>query len=261
MKKLAVIIPIYLNDKFAFLKKSIDSILSQTIKDFHLILALDGPVKEKVVNYFKTLPDNVEIIKYDKNKGLATTLNNSIKYAKEYGFEYIARMDADDIALPNRFEKQVLYLDNNPEVYALGTQAYVIDSNDEIIGIKNAASRLVLRVLKKSSDIIHPSVVFRAEFFDKVGYYIVDVPPAEDYDLWFRAAKSEVRVESLSERLFYFRYDGKIIERRQNAQKHVLKIKKKHLQYFEYHHLIPHYFIRITPKFILKSILYRSIKP
>jgi len=261
MKKLAVIIPVYLKDNPEFFKKAVQSILEQSYKDFHLFIAADGPLRDPIKTYLNTLQYNdMQIIQYETNRGLATTLNESIKYAKDTGFEFIARMDADDIAHKDRLKKQMEFLIHHPEVSALGVNAFVIDSSDKLIGFKDAAPHLTYKVLRRRSDIIHPSVIFRVSFFDVVGYYIKNVPPAEDYDLWFRAIKAGLKVMSIPERLYYFRYDDKLIDRRQNAQKHVITIKKSHLAFHEYHHLLQHYIIRIMPKWIIKKILYRTIK-
>ena len=261
MKKLAVIIPVYRNDNLDFFRKSVQSINDQSYRDFHLIIAADGPLSKQINSYLETLNStNLEIIRFRENRGLATTLNESIKFAKEKGYEYIARMDADDIAHPDRLKKQMEYLLNHPEVSALGVYAYVIDSADKFIGVKNAAEHLTYKVLKRRSDIIHPSVIFKASFFDTVGYYIKNVPPAEDYDLWFRAIKANLIVKSIPDRLYYFRYDEKLIDRRQNAQHHVITIKKSHMAFHDYHHLIQHYLVKILPKWIIKKILYQTIK-
>lgn len=260
MKQLAVIIPVYINDNIVYLKKAVSSIISQTLKEFHIIIAVDGQVNENVNDYLNSLNHDVEIIKYNENRGLADTLNDTIKYAIENDYKYIARMDADDIVHPERFETQIKFLEDNQKVAALGTQAYVIDSNDNTIGIKDSAEILTLKVLKRKSDIIHPSVVFRSSFFEEVGYYINNVPPAEDYDIWFRAVKRGLIIKSLPNRLFYFRYDENLISRRKNAQGNVIRIKKNHLSRSEYYHLIPHYLIRFMPQIVLKYFLYRSIR-
>lgn len=262
MKKLAIIIPIYLNDKLVYIQKAVQSILDQSYQNYSLFIAADGPIKPSVNDYLHEISgEKVEIIRYKENRGLASTLNDSIKYVKNAGYKYIARMDADDISHKDRILKQMAFFEENNDVQVLGTQAYIIDSEDNIIGIKNVQLDINYNVLKKRSDIIHPSAIFTASFFDSVGYYRVDVPPAEDYDLWFRAAKKNTSIKSIAERLYYFRYDENIVERRQEAQKYIIKIKKKYLSYFEYYYLLQHFFVRFMPKSILKYILYKTITP
>ena len=82
--KLAVIIPIYKNDNLIFIQKSIKSILAQTFKDFILYIAVDGPILKEVSDYLHSLKErNIEILNFDRNEGLAATLNKSIKYANK----------------------------------------------------------------------------------------------------------------------------------------------------------------------------------
>lgn len=261
MQKLAIIIPIYINDKLEYFIKAVDSILTQSYKDYTLFIAVDGIVKSTTNNYLNNLQkQGVKIIRYKENRGLAPTLNDSIKYVKNLGYGYIARMDADDISHEDRFLKQMQFFKNNKDVKVLGTQAYIIDPKDKIIGIKNAQFDISYKVLKKRSDIIHPSAIFVSSFFDTVGYYNENVARAEDYDLWFRAAKKSTIIKSIPERLYYFRYDEKIVKRRQEAQKQIIKVKKTNISYYEYLNLIPHYIVRFMPSSILKYILFKTIK-
>jgi len=235
--------------------------MDQTFTDYDLFIAVDGPVNDDVSEYLNNiLTKKIEIFRFEFNEGLAATLNKSIKLVKDRGYDFIGRMDADDISLPERFEKQIMYLQENPEIHALGTQAYIIDSNDQVIGVKNAAPHLTMKVLEKSSDIIHPSVVFRATFFDTVKNYALDLIRVEDYDLWFRAIISNLIVKSIPDRLYHFRYDDQLIKRRQDAQKNVIFVKRKYLPKSKYYRLLPHYIIRFSPKFIIKTILKRSIQ-
>ena len=262
MQKVAVIIPIYVNDNFDYIKQAVESILSQSYKEVKLYLAIDGPLHPDVFAYLSTLdPMRVELLDYKINRGLGAVLNDSIHHCKNLGYKYIARMDADDIAHSERLEKQVKFLENNSDVYVLGTQAYIINAQAKTIGIKNARAEINFSVLKSKCDIIHPSVMFRAEFFDIVGYYAEDIYPVEDYDLWFRAALKKIKMMSLPDRLYYFRYDQRIIDRRKGAQALIIKVKKRYLNFLDYYHLLSHFAILLLPRFILKYVLHKSIQP
>jgi len=261
MIKVATILPICLHDDLKLFKKAVLSILEQTYQDFTLIIVIDGPVKDEFQEYITNINSpNIEILSFPKNRGLATVLNEAIRYCKSHDYDYIVRMDADDISHKERLDKQIKYLNSNPDVSVLGTQTYIIDNDDNIIGKKNASPSIDYNILKKKSDIIHPSVIFRSTFFDTVGYYSENVSRAEDYDLWFRAAKKGIVINSIVDRLYYFRYDDKIIERRKGAQKHIINVKKKYLRVVDYPNLLSHYIIRLLPNFVLKFILYKSIK-
>jgi len=261
MSKLAVIIPVYKNDKLGFLERAVESIQSQDYKDYQLFISVDGPIKQDMAGYLEKIKSpELEIIYYKENRGLAAVLNSAIKECKDKGFEFIVRMDADDISHPERLKKQIDFLENNPEVSALGTQAFIIDKNENVIGKKNAKPKLNYKILRRQSDIIHPSVIFRKSFFDLVGYYNECVARAEDYDLWFRAARKKLDIRSISDRLLYFRFDDNIIERRKMAQKDILKVKLKYLKVYDYIYLLSHVLVIIMPKFLVKFILFRKIK-
>jgi len=257
---LAAIMPIYEKDRLEYIRKAIESILGQTYDKFRLFIFVDGPVSKGVEQYLKSLNDLAEIIFFPNNRGLAATLNDAIKYVQEKGFQYIARMDADDIALPERFEQQIKFLEEHPNIDALGTQAFVIDSNNKIIGHKDVSPRLTMNVLKKRCDIIHPSIIFRSNFFERFGYYLRGIPPAEDYELWFRAVRAGANMVSLKDRLYYFRYDENLISRRRKAQKVIIDIKRNYLSTPQYYHLLPHYFIKFAPNILIKLLLRKSIK-
>jgi glycosyltransferase involved in cell wall biosynthesis len=261
MVKVATILPIYLYDELKLFKKAVLSILEQTYQDFTLIIVIDGPIKHQFTDYINKIKSSkIEILSYSQNRGLAAVLNDAIRYCKSKDYDYIVRMDADDLSHKERLDKQIKYLNSNPDVSVLGTQAYIIDNDDNIIGKKNASPSIDYNILKKKSDIIHPSVIFRSTFFDTVGYYSENVSRAEDYDLWFRAAEKDLVINSIEDRLYYFRYDDKIIERRKGAQKHIINVKKKYMSVIDYPNLLSHYIIRLLPNFILKYILYKSIK-
>lgn len=128
---ISVILPIY-KEKIEWIKLSIDSILNQTYRDFELLLINDNPESQENINLIKEYEksDNRVIgIFHEKNIGLPKTLNQSIKRVKG---RYIARMDADDISMPNRFEEQVKCLENDPEIGVVGAYSAVIDETGRI---------------------------------------------------------------------------------------------------------------------------------
>ena len=262
MCETAVIIPVYKNDDLTIFNKSVNSILSQTYDNYKLFIAVDGPLNSNMYDFLSKIKisNDIEILKYDKNKGLAAVLNNAIRLCKEKKYEYIVRMDADDISLPQRLEKQIEYLKKNTDVDVLGAQAYIIDSNDNVYGKKNASQLINYRVLKRKCDIIHPTVVFRSSFFDVVGYYDENAVLSEDYDLWFRADGKAIKIVSLKDRLLYFRFDINNIKRRKKAQKEIIKVKVKYLKIYDYLYLIPHFLVKISPNFLLKLLINRSIR-
>ena len=123
---------LYKNDRLAFVKQAVESILGQTYKDFDYYIKFDGTIDASVENYLRGLKDErIKISARLENKGLAYSLNELLQIVMPKGYEYIARMDADDISMPDCFEKQLAYLQSHPEVECLGTWAIEINSKGE----------------------------------------------------------------------------------------------------------------------------------
>ena len=133
MAKLAVIQSVYKNDKPEYLKKSIGSILSQTFSSFTYYIGIDGPIAQNLRNVLCSITDSrIVIIENKENKGLAAILNDLLEKCKEGDFDYIARMDSDDIAIQNRFKLQIDHLEQNADVDALGGAINEIDENGNV---------------------------------------------------------------------------------------------------------------------------------
>ena len=116
MVKISVIMPVYNTEK-EYLTEAIESILNQTFQDFEFLIIDDGSTEPHVKETILSYNDNRIKYFYKENSGVADTLNFGLSKANG---QYIARMDADDISLPERFEKQVSFLDCNPDIYCQG---------------------------------------------------------------------------------------------------------------------------------------------
>ena len=115
-RKIAVILPVYRKDKVEYLNKAIESIVMQTYRDYHIYIGVDGPVGDDINAYFEHIDNQnrVTIIRFEENRGLACVLNDLLDICFKDGYEYIARMDADDISETTRFEKQIAFLEKHP---------------------------------------------------------------------------------------------------------------------------------------------------
>lgn len=171
--------PVY--NASAYLRESIDSILNQTFTDFELIIIDDGS-KDNSVEIIKSYQDSrIRFYINDKNKGIVYTLNKGIDYASS---EIIARMDADDISLPDRFEKQYNYLNTHPDCSLVCGWITIIDRDgNESFTQKRYTANLYFDMVYECT-IPHPTVMFRKQDFQQIGGYRNVV--AEDYDLWSR---------------------------------------------------------------------------
>lgn len=180
MPKVSVLMPVY-NTEEIWLRQAIESILNQSYKDFEFIIINDGStnnVKEVILSY------DDERIKYieHKNHGLIYTLNKGLSIAQG---EYIARMDSDDISLPERFAKQVDLLDNNKKIGVVGAWIKYFPK-EEIIQLKEKPR--YLDILKRC-ELAHPVVMFKKEIFVQHNLKYEDYKYAEDYELWSRLIK------------------------------------------------------------------------
>ena len=126
----AVILTVYKNDRVSWIKDAVNSLLNQTIKG-HIYIGVDGIVGEDIVDFLNILKqqDKVSIVWFKKNRGLACVLNDLLDICFKDSYEYIARMDADDISMPDRMEKQLLYLKTHPFVDVVGGAIFEIDEN------------------------------------------------------------------------------------------------------------------------------------
>ena len=180
-KKISVIMPVY-NTKEEFLREAVESILNQTYSDFEFIIINDGSTNnaEDVILSYKD--ERIVYIKQE-NQGIVSALNNA--WNKASG-EYIARMDSDDISMPDRFEKQIKFLETNPEYSLVGGQVRVLGT-DKIIKLP---TEVELMDLLADCTFIHPSIMFRKADFGRYNlHYSEEAIFAEDYLLYAKAIK------------------------------------------------------------------------
>lgn len=174
-----------------WLDQAITSILDQTFKDFEFIIIDDGSTDEtlKIINSYARNDDRIVVISKD-NTGLADSLNVGLQMARG---EWIARLDADDVAFSTRLERQIGFLNNHREIVLLGSGCTLID--DKGLIIKNfkypsVHRKIVKKIEKMGSPFPHSSVVFKKEIVQSIGGYRNCFNGAEDADLWLRIAEN-----------------------------------------------------------------------
>ncbi|MCF6308043.1 MAG: glycosyltransferase [Flavobacteriaceae bacterium] len=163
-----------------YIGEAIESVLSQTYKNFEIIIIDDGSTDEtsKIINSFKD--DRIKYVKKEHNSGIADSLNIGISLAKG---EYIARMDDDDVCMPNRFELQVNVLNKNKNIIVCGTNVY--SKNKLKIRKTPEFHKDILQQMVFVNPMVHPSVMIRKNILIE-NKYDADMVPSEDYDLWSR---------------------------------------------------------------------------
>lgn len=220
MSRISVLLPVYKNDSIDFLKKSVGSILRQTIEVFHIYIGVDGPVGADLDECLKTLDQETKITVacFEVNRGLACVLNDLVAICKKDGYDYYARMDADDISQPDRFEKQVKYLENHPEVDVVGGAIEEIDGNDQLRG-KHVEYPLTHEECRKffryRDPLAHPAVMFRARYFEKVASgYRNEYRKNQDTMLWFDGFMNGCVFANLKDTVLHFRVNDDFYNRR-----------------------------------------------
>lgn len=165
-----------------YVQTAVESVLNQTYTDFEFLI-IDDASTDKTLSIIKSFTDSrIKIIEKPINSGYTNSLNYGLKIAKG---DYIARMDGDDICFPERFEKQLAFLDANPEVIVCGT-SYKIVGNDKQITVPIHHEEIAIGLLKGNC-VAHPSVMMRREKLAIFSIqYDLTTEPAEDYDLWIR---------------------------------------------------------------------------
>ena len=213
MPKVSVILPVYNAEKF--LKEAIDSILNQTFTDFELLLINDGSTdrSEEIIKSYND--KRISYAKNEKNSGLINTLNRGIDLASG---EYIARMDGDDIALPERLELQVKHLIKS-DAAILATTYYSVDEIGNALPDWPTDRATITRdqirkTLPKDNCLAHPTIMGKAFVFKKYRYhpelsqsykFIHNLTYSEDYDIWLRIAADGLVIEKLPQPLLYYR--------------------------------------------------------
>ena len=216
-RTIAVIMSLYKNDKLETVVKAVESVLTQTYQEFDFFIQFDGPVDSRVVQYLKSLKDDrIKLNMRSVNKGLAFSLNELLDIVIPLGYKYIARMDADDICLQNRFERQLAYFEDHPEVECLGSWAIEINNKEEEYYRKQMPEthEECRKMFKIRDCMIHPTVMFKRSYFEKAGLYSLDTYFGEDTMMWAQGFRAGCVFANVPEYLFKFRLDDNFFERR-----------------------------------------------
>jgi glycosyltransferase involved in cell wall biosynthesis len=217
-----------------YLAEAIESILNQTYSNLEFIIIDDGSTDSSLMIFQKYAEEDqrIRIIINEKNIGLAKSLNNGIDISRGM---YIARMDADDISLPDRFHKQVSYLDDHPEVYVVGGQFAFIGAPSNYIS-NHAIEKELLRwhMLLNYSVIAHPTAMIRRQALVSAGNYPENYIYAQDRALWTRLYMlSEYPIANLPDTLIYYRkHEGNVSNHKKEYQRNVdLQCQQELLQF------------------------------
>lgn len=183
--RVSVLMSVYNGDQY--LEDAIESILNQTFTDFEFIIVDDGSLDSSpsLLARYQQRDPRVLIHRLDRNRVLSAVLNFGINLARG---EYIARMDADDISLPNRLQEQVAFMDAHPEVGVCGTWVELIGEFAGQVWKSPKQHDAICARLIFCNNIAHPSVMLRLSVMQLYGLkYDESIAYGQDYDLWSRA--------------------------------------------------------------------------
>ena len=221
MPKVSVIMPAYNAEKY--ISEAVESILNQTFSDFEFLIINDGSIDntEKIIKSYGD--ERIVYVKNEKNMGIVDTLNRGLKLAKG---QYIVRMDADDISLPTRIEKQACFMDKQIEIGVLGTGVQIfgeyVEERERLF--KTSDNELKAELLFNSC-IAHPTVMIRKSVLENNKLeYNKEFGGKEDFALWWEIAKVS-KVATIPEILLRYRIHGnQITQKRSEHDREVSRI-------------------------------------
>lgn len=265
--KISVLMCVYYKEKEKNLDKAIKSIINQTLQPQEIVIIKDGRLTIELYNvlnkYLNEYPDLIKIYGFDEHKGLGEALRYGVKKCV---YEYIARMDSDDIALPYRLEEQAKFLKINPEIDILGGYIEEYDENMEnLIMIRKVPLKdeQIKDYIKTQSPFNHMTVIMKKSAVINVGNYNNTL--LEDYDLWGRMKINGCNMQNLDLILCKVRTGREMYKRRTGIKqiKKVCELEKNLLAYGiinkkEYKiNIIIRSFVAVLP-INLKKIIYKT---
>ena len=248
-----------------FLKDSILSVLDQTYKDFEFIVVNDGSSdsSSKILEDFQKNDSRIKIVNNNQNLGLTKSLN--VGFIESKG-EYIARLDAGDISLPERIEKQVNFLDTHKDIGLVGSWMYIINTKGEIIdNIKYPTEdKEIKKDLINYNPFVHSSIMFRKELASSINFYDEDYKYAQDYSFYFKLLPY-IKFANIPETLVQYRKSPKSITSTKNKlqmsfanKARINAIKLGYYSKWNYIYVIKNYLISLIPtkiKFLIKTVI------
>jgi len=219
MPEVSVLMSVY-NEKEHEMEESIRSIITQTYTDWELIIVSDNPGNAALQSFLEkaeTWDSRIRIVHNQKNIGLALSMNRAAEHSTG---RYLARMDADDVSLPNRFQDEVDCLKSG-KYDLIFTNFLKMDEDGTLLG-KEPCSALrqdheISRKLCEANIIHHPTVMMTREIFLKAGGYR-DFPCAQDYDLWLRLVNCGCRFHMINEVALRYRIRSESVTSRKRLQ-------------------------------------------
>ena len=268
--RFSVLMSVYNRDNPLYLDESLTSIWDhQILKPLQIVLVLDGTLNDQLMiivrKWEEKLSDKLCTVPILNNIGLAGALNMGLKRCAN---DIVARMDADDIALPNRFQKQLAYAEANPNISFFSCWIEEFDQNMEISqGVRKVpeVNLSILKFAKKRNPLNHPATVFRKTAVESVGGYPL-FKRAQDYALWSVMLKGGLEAANIQEVLLKMRTGDGLLKRRgiyHFKQEFKLLVYQRNIGFLNniefFNNTLLRFLFRVQPT-ILKRLLYKVVK-
>lgn len=265
MNKVCVIMAVYLGDSLDDLSESLFSLYRQTYKDFDIFIQCDGLIKPDVEGFLFTERSNNKIHFLQKraiNKGLAYSLNELLGIVLDGDYDYIARMDADDICSPDRILHQLTFMESHKECDVVGSNIveFYEDGSERSVLYHTSHEKIKSGFSKKTA-IPHVSAFFRKSFFQKSGLYNINSNRNEDQWLWLNGFLSGCAFASIPEELVRVRMSTDLLKRRADFRHNLATFHLRNrivslLKFNKFHYLynILVFVVKMQPAWILKII-------
>lgn len=212
--KISVIMGLYNPGNREVLRQALQSVIHQTMQEWEMIVCDDGSDEAgaKMIREMAESDSRITLLQNKKNHGLGYALNKCIRAAQG---DYIARMDGDDISMPERFQREYDFLESNSQYQWIGSNAALFDENG-IWGVDRMPEKPDAKDFLPYSPYIHPSVMFRREILLEMGGYPIteQTRRCEDYELFMRLHGAGYRGYNLQEPLVQYREDGDTYKKR-----------------------------------------------
>ena len=264
----SVLISVYNKENSLSLRQSLTSVFRQKLPPTEVVLLKDGPLTEEldkvIAEYVMRYPE-LKIVSLPVNQGLGKALNEGLKHCS---YDLVARMDTDDIAKPDRFEKQLAVFEKYLDIDVVG--AWIDEFEDDISEVKSVRKLPELpddirQFAKRRNPINHPVVMFRKSAVLAAGGY-QHFPLFEDYYLWIRMLMNGAKFYNIQESLLYFRFSPEMFKRRGGwryviSELHFLQ-KMRQMHFISFSEFMQNLFVRFSIRLIpnsLRAIVYTKL--
>lgn len=255
--KFSVLCSLYKNERVEYFDAMLKSMFSQTLLPSEILIVQDGPLTEDLYllcnEYKKRYPELIRLIPIENNVGLGRALRIGIE---KCSYDIIARMDTDDIAKKNRFQKQIGEFMNDSNLALVGSSIDEFsESTDKVLTIREMPLSLseIKKYAKKRNPFNHMTVMYRKEAVIKSGSY-QDFLWLEDYHLWIRMILNGYNMKNIKESLVWARADASMFQRRGGLKYFLQEIKFQNFLFKEHYINLFEYFTNLAIRAVVRTV-------